>query len=98
MAKRGEQVATQSILASGVSALSETTLEAIHEPGAYVERESGNLYRIPKEALVQVGAEHPAIVRESRSSSVLAKLSGDAFIATFNARVLCAQHNIEPNF
>jgi hypothetical protein len=62
----------------------------------YVERGSGDLYRIPKEALIP-GAS-PAIVKESRGASMLLKLSEDPFITTFKARLLCAQHNVEANF
>lgn len=66
------------------------------QPGAYIERGSGDLYRFPKESLIS-GAS-PAIVKESRGASVLVKLSDDPFITTFKARLLAAQHNVEPNF
>ena len=93
---RSEEFVTQSAQGTRRLMLSETTWEAINEPGAYVERGSGDLYRVPKEALIP-GAS-PAIVKESRGASVLVKLSDDPFITTFKARLLCAQHNIEPNF
>jgi len=96
MAKTGEEVMTQSVQATRRSTLLETTWEDIHEPGSYVERGSGDLYRIPKEALIP-GAS-PAIVKESRGASVLLKVSEDPFITTFKARVVCAQHNVEANF
>ena len=96
MPKTSEEVMTQSVQATRRSALPETTWEDIHEPGAYVERSSGDLYRVPKEALIP-GAS-PAIVKESRGASVLLKVSDDPFITTFKARVVCAQHNIEANF
>ena len=96
MAKTGEEVMTQSVQSTRRAFLPETTWESVNEPGAYVERGSGDLYRIPKEALIP-GAS-PAIVKESRGASVLLKVSDDPFITTFKARVLCAQHNIEPNF
>ena len=91
-----EEVMTQSAQAARRYALTEVTWEAVDHPGAYVERGSGDLYRFPKEALIP-GAS-PAIVKESRGASVLVKLSEDPFITTFKARLLCAQHNIEPNF
>jgi hypothetical protein len=91
-----EEVMTQSVQPTRRSALLETNWESINEPGAYVERGSGDLYRIPKEALIP-GAS-PAIVKESRGASVLLKLSDDPFITTFKARLLCAQHNVEANF
>lgn len=96
MPKTGEEVMTQSVQAPRRSTLAETSWESIDQPGAYVERGSGDLYRIPKEALIP-GAS-PAIVKESRGASVLLKVSDDPFITTFKARLLCAQHNIEPNF
>jgi|GEM_PF-801494 len=93
---KSEEVMTQSAQSSRRYALQEVTWEAINDPGAYVERGSGDLYRFPKESLIP-GAS-PAIVKESRGASVLVKLSDDPFITTFKARLLCAQHNIEPNF
>jgi hypothetical protein len=96
MPRTGEEVMTQSVQAARRHVLTEVTWEAINEPGTYVERGSGDLYRIPKEALIP-GAS-PAIVKESRGASVLVKLSDDPFCTTFKARLLCAQHNIEPNF
>jgi hypothetical protein len=93
---KSDEVMTQSVQTSRRSTLSETTWEAISEPGAYVERSSGDLYRIPMEALIP-GAS-PAIVKESRGASVLLKVSDDPFVTTFKARLLCAQHNIEANF
>ena len=41
---------------------------------------------------------HQSRVKESRGASVLLKISEDPFITTFKARLMCAQHNIEPNF
>ena len=93
---RSEEAMTQSAQGSHRQALTEVTWEAINDPGAYVERGSGDLYRFPKEALIP-GAS-PAIVKESRGASVLLKLSDDPFITTFKARLLCAQHNVAPNF
>ena len=87
---------TQSAQAVRREALTEVTWESINEPGAYVEKGSGDLYRIPKEALIP-GAS-PAIVKESRGASVLVRLSEDPFLTTFRARLLCAQHNIEATF
>ena len=48
MAKTGEEVMTQSVQSTRRSVLPETTWEEIHEPGAYVERGSGDLYRSRK--------------------------------------------------
>ena len=87
---------TQSAQGTRRQVLSEVTWESINDPGAYVERGSGDLYRFPKESLIP-GAS-PSIVKESRGASVLLKLSDDPFITTFKARLLCAQNNIEANF
>jgi len=93
---RTEDNMTQSAQGARRQVLSEVTWEAINDPGAYVERGSGDLYRFPKEALIP-GAS-PSIVKESRGASVLLKLSDDPFITTFKARLLCAQNNVEANF
>jgi hypothetical protein len=47
-----EQVKTRSVEPQSRFALPEVTWEELSEPGAYVERGSGDLYRIPKEALI----------------------------------------------
>jgi hypothetical protein len=93
---RSEENMTQSAQGSRRQVLSEVTWESINDPGAYVERGSGDLYRFPKESLIP-GAS-PSIVKESRGASVLLKLSDDPFITTFKARLLCAQNNVEANF
>ena len=93
---RNEEGMTQSVQTTRRHTLQETNWEAVNEAGAYVERGSGDLYRFPKEALIP-GAS-PCIVKESRGASVLVKVSEDPFITTFKARLLAAQHNIEPNF
>ena len=76
--------------------LPEVGWDDVSEPGAYVERGTGDLYRIPKEAL-QPGAS-PLIRKESSGASRLVQLSKNPFITTLAARMLCAEHNIEPNF
>lgn len=78
------------------SALPEFMWEDINEPGAYVERGSGDLYRIPKEALIR-GAS-PVVIKESAGASRLVLISKDPFVTTLEARLCCAQHNIQPNF
>jgi hypothetical protein len=76
--------------------LPEVSWEAISEPGAYVERGSGDLYRIPKEALLP-GAS-PLIKKQSGGASKFVQISKDPFCLTLEARMLCAEHNIQPNF
>ncbi len=76
--------------------LPEVSWEELSEPGAYVERGTGDLYRIPKEALVP--GTSPIIHKESVGASRLVQVSKNPFVTTLEARLRCAQHNIEPNF
>ena len=76
--------------------LPELGWEELNEAGAYVERESGNLYRVPKEALIPGGS--PIIHKESLGATRLVRVSRDPFVTTLEARIRCAQHNIHPNF
>ncbi len=78
------------------SVLPEVSWDQITEPGTYVEAGSGDLYRIPKEALVQ--GSSPVIRKESLGASRLLQLSNNPFITTFQARMLACEHNIQPNF
>lgn len=74
---------------------SETTWDQINEPGAYVERGTGDLYRVPQEA---IGPGSPMIKKQSLGASRLVTLSGNPFVTTLEARMLCAEANIHPNF
>ena len=47
-----EQVRTKSVEPQQRFTLAEVNWEDLNEAGAYVERGSGDLYRIPKEALI----------------------------------------------
>ena len=76
--------------------LSELSWDNINEPGAYVEVGSGDLYRFPKEALMQ-GAS-PLVRKESAGASRLVKISENPYVTTFEARMICAEHNVAPNF
>ena len=76
--------------------LKELCWSEISEPGAYVELGSGDLYRVPKEALLE-GAS-PLIRKESAGASNLMQVSTNPFITTLEARMTCAEHNIQPNF
>lgn len=78
------------------SPLLECNWEDVREPGAYVEKGTGDLYRIPKEALVSGGS--PIVMKESHGASRLVMISKDPFVTTLEARHRCAQHNIAPNF
>ncbi len=91
-----EQAKSFSVEPEQRSVLPETSWEDVTEAGAYVERGSGDLYRFPKEALIPGGS--PIIHKESRGASRLVQLSRNPFVTTLEARLRCAQHNIEPNF
>jgi hypothetical protein len=91
-----EQAKTRSVGPQQRSSLPEVTWESLNEPGAYVERGSGDLFRIPKEALIP-GAS-PIIHKESLGASRLVLISSNPFVTSLEARLRCAQHNIEPNF
>jgi hypothetical protein len=76
--------------------LAEFSWQDIDTPGAYVELGSGDLYRIPKEALIQ-GCS-PLIRKESSGASRLVRVSRNPFVTTLQARLICCEHNITPNF
>ena len=76
--------------------LPQVTWDTIEEAGAYVEVGSGDLYRVPKEALIQ--GSSPIIHKESLGASRLLQISKNPYVTTFEARLRCAQQNIEPNF
>lgn len=76
--------------------LPECSWADIDEPGAYVEMGTGDLYRIPKEALIP-GAS-PVIRKESSGASRLVRLSKNPFVTTLEARLTACEHNIQPNF
>ncbi len=90
------QKANPSIEPTHRTALAETDWEHVGQPGCYVELGSGDLFRIPKEALIQGGS--PLITKESLGASRLVQVSNDPYMTTMKARLVCAQHNIEPNF
>jgi hypothetical protein len=91
-----EQVRNRSVQAQRRLTLSEVAWDELNEPGAYVERGSGDLYRVPKEALIPGGS--PIIHKESAGASRLVQVSRNPFVTTLEARLCCAGHNIEPNF
>jgi hypothetical protein len=89
-------IRNQSIQALNVRALREVAWDQVNDPGTYVDVRTGDLFRIPREGLV-TGAS-PVVMRESAAPVVLRQLSDDPFLPTLKARLMCAQHNIQPNF
>jgi hypothetical protein len=77
-------------------ALPELTWEQITEPGAYVEKGTGDLYRIPMEALPL--SNTPMMRQEGAGAPRFVQLSKNPYITTLEARMLCAASNIQPNF
>lgn len=76
--------------------LMECSWHDITEAGAYVEFGTGDLYRIPKEALLQ--GSSPLIRKESTGASRLMQVSKNPFVTTLEARMICCEHNVTPNF
>ncbi len=91
-----EQTYTTSVQPGHRTSLPEFSWDDVNEAGAYVERGTGDLYRIPQEALVK--GSSPMIAKESLGASRLVQLGKDPFITTLEARLRCAQNNIQPNF
>ena len=73
----------------------ETTWDQINEPGTYVERGTGDLYRILPEA---IGPAFSFNGRQGLQAIRLVKLSNDPHLTLMQARLLSAEANIEPNF
>ncbi len=90
------QTTNSSVYPQQRQVLTEVTWNTIAEPEAYVEIGTGDLYRVPKEALL-TGAS-PLIHKESRGGSRLVQVSRDPFVTTMQARLICAEQNITPNF
>jgi hypothetical protein len=82
-----EQVKTRSVKPHTRLALPEVNWDELNEPGAYVERGSGDVYRVPKEAIIPGGSS--IIHKESAGSSRLVQVSKNLFVTTLEARLRC---------
>jgi len=71
------------------------TWNEINEPGAYVEIETGVLYRVPLEALHKGAAPFG---RLNTTPSRFLQVSKDPYIFPLGARLVCAANNIQPKF
>lgn len=78
------------------TALVQVSWEGINEAGAYVETQTGKLFRIPPEALL--AGSSPLIRQNSTDISTYVQLSKSPYISVFEARMLSAEHNVEPHF
>lgn len=92
--RRGGAVTDEQVERRGQ--LIETSWDQLDSPGAYVELETGDLYRVPQEAVVQ-GAS-PIIQKVSHTTARLVRVSEDPYCPILRARVVAANNNIEPNF
>lgn len=78
------------------TALVQVSWEGISEAGAYVETQTGRLFRIPPEALL--AGSSPIIRQNSNEVSTYIQLAKSPYISVFEARMLAAEHNVEPRF
>ncbi len=76
--------------------LLECSWEEISHPGAYISRDTGRLFRIPKEALAP-GAS-PIIHQENNEPEKFVKVSDDPYVLSLRARMVAAEYNIQPKF
>jgi hypothetical protein len=88
-----EQVKTKSVQPQQRFVLPEVSWGEL-KPSAYVERGTGDLYRVPSEALIPGGS--PIIHKESIGASRLVHVSRNPFVATLEARLCCAQQTSSP--
>jgi hypothetical protein len=70
--------------------------EGISEPGGYVETQTGRLYRIPQEALL--AGSSPLIRQNCNEGPTYIQRSRSPYITVFAARMLAAEHTVEPRF
>lgn len=68
----------------------------IKQPGAYIERETGHLYRLPSEALLR--GSSPVISRLSSYQTTFVKLSDDPNMIVSKLRTIAADADVKPNF
>lgn len=80
----------------GTASLPKTNWEDIREPGAFVDLKTGELNRVLPQGLV-AGAS-PAVVRQSRRPTRVAKVSDDPLVSTLEAQLTCAKHSIYFDF
>jgi hypothetical protein len=76
--------------------LPELSWNDIHEAGSYVEKETGDLYRIHEEDLRN--REFPSLPRERTGSSHFVQISKSPSVTTREARLLTVENDLCPNF
>jgi len=70
--------------------------EEITEPGAYLDLNTGNLYRVPAEAL-RLG-HSPVISITCSGPFPVCRLSDDPYITRVQAKIVASDHNLWTNF
>jgi hypothetical protein len=70
--------------------------DEVQTPGCYVSRHTGNLYRIPAEALAL--GRSPLIEIVSKTGTLMTKITEDPWVPIGKARQLCADADVYPNF
>ena len=70
--------------------------EELQDSGAYVSNATGNLFRIPADALV--GGRSPTIEIVCKQGTMMTKLSDDPWIPISKARQLAADSDLHVNF
>ena len=78
------------------TALRVQSFNDISEPGSYVILGSGDLVRVPKEALAS--GRSPLITIHSKGATRVAKLSDDDAELITTLRHMAADNDIQPNF
>lgn len=68
----------------------------IHEPGAYVNIDTGSLFRIPEEALAK--GRSPIMEIVSLAGPMVSKVCDDPWVPISKARQLAADGDIQINF
>ncbi|HVP13674.1 MAG TPA: hypothetical protein VMV94_21040 [Phycisphaerae bacterium] len=70
--------------------------DEVQTPGCYISKNTGNLYRIPAEALAL--GRSPLIEIVSKTGTLMTKISEDPWVPINKARQLCADADLYPNF
>jgi hypothetical protein len=75
--------------------LPEFALQEIVEPGAYVEMDSGRLYRVSAEDL---NGHNPLPITPGNPPARYVRISRNPFVISMRARQICWSHGIPVNF
>jgi hypothetical protein len=70
--------------------------DEIREPGCYIRNSSGNLYRVPHEALAQ--GRSPLIEIVAHEGTMMTKVCDDPWVPISKARQLAADADLFVNF